>query len=105
MITGNMLIMFIIGFIIFCFYMAGLIYAIYWGHSTQREEMKNDPELRNYYNRHHNYDPIDYDGGGNWGRFNPHAEDKSDSYVKNLFKPKKYKKKGKTNVGKSTYWD
>jgi len=105
MITGNMLIMFIIGFIIFCFYIGGLLYAIYWGHSTQREEMKNDPELRDYYNRHHNYDPIDYDGGGNWGRFNPHAEEKSDSYVKNLFKPKKNRKKGKTNVGKSTYWD
>jgi len=40
MITGNMLIMFIIGFIIFCFYIGGLLYAIYWGHSTQREEMK-----------------------------------------------------------------
>ena len=49
MITGNMLIMFIVGFIIFCFYIAGLIYAIYWGHSTQRQEMLNDPELRDYY--------------------------------------------------------
>ena len=48
MITGNMLVMFIIGFIIFCFYIAGLIYAIYWGHSTQRKEMENDPELRDY---------------------------------------------------------
>ena len=56
MITGNMLIMFIIGFIIFCFYIAGLIYAIYWGHNTQRQEMMNDPELRDYYNRHNNYD-------------------------------------------------
>ena len=54
-------------------------------------------------NRHHNFDPVDYDGGGNWGRFNPHAEEKSDSYVKNLFKPKKKKKK--ENVGKSTFWD
>ena len=45
MITGNMLIMFIVGFIIFCFYIAGLIYAIYWGHSTQRKEMMNDPEI------------------------------------------------------------
>ena len=51
MITGNMLIMFIIGFIIFCFYIAGLVYAIYWGHSTQREEMMNDPELRDYWVR------------------------------------------------------
>ena len=106
MITGNMLIMFIIGFIIFCFYIAGLVYAIYWGHSTQREEMMNDPELRNYYNRHHNYDSeIDYDGGGNWGRFNPHADEKDDSYVKGLFRPKKRKRKKKENVGKSTFWD
>ena len=101
-----MLIMFIIGFIIFCFYIAGLIYAIYWGHSTQREEMMNDPELRDYYNRHHNYDSeIDYDGGGNWGRFNPHADEKDDSYVKGLFRSKKRKSKKKQNVGKSTYWD
>tara|TARA_R100001509_G_scaffold125618_2_gene79115 strand:- start:239 stop:559 length:321 start_codon:yes stop_codon:yes gene_type:complete len=106
MITGNMLIMFIVGFIIFCFYIAGLIYAIYWGHSTQREEMMNDPELRDYYNRHHNYDSeIDYDGGGNWGRFNPHADEKDDSYVKGLFRSKKRKSKKKQNVGKSTYWD
>ena len=106
MISGNMLIMFIVGFIIFCFYIAGLIYAIYWGHSTQREEMMNDPELRDYYNRHHNYDSeIDYDGGGNWGRFNPHADEKDDSYVKGLFRSKKRKSKKKQNVGKSTYWD
>ena len=97
MITGNMLIMFIVGFIIFCFYIAGLIYAIYWGHSTQRKEMMNDPELQNYYNRHHNYD-ADID----WSKHNPHV-DKSDSYVKNLFKPKRTTKK--ENVGKSTFWD
>ena len=63
MITGNMLIMFIIGFIIFCFYIAGLIYAIYWGHNTQRQEMMNDPELRDYYNRHNNYDGEYEDDG------------------------------------------
>ena len=102
MITGNMLVMFIIGFIIFCFYLAGLIYAIYWGHESQRQEMRNDPELREYYNRHHNYDSeIDYDGGGNWGRFNPHVED--DDYVKGLFSKKRSKKK--KNVGKKTFWD
>ena len=56
-----MLIMFIIGFIIFCFYIGGLLYAIYWGHSTQRKEMENDPELRDYYNRHHNDDPSDFE--------------------------------------------
>ena len=96
MITGNMLVMFIIGFIIFCFYITGLIYAIYWGHSTQRKEMENDPELRDYYNRHHNYD-SEFD----WSK-NPHAKE-TDSYVKNLFKDKPTKKK--KNVGKSNYWD
>ena len=52
MVTGNMLVMFIVGFIIFCFYLFGLLYSIYWGHNSQREEMMNDPELRGYYNRH-----------------------------------------------------
>jgi hypothetical protein len=103
MITGNMLIMFIIGFIIFCCYIAGLLYAIYWGHSTQRQEMMNDPELRDYYDRHH--DPVDYDGGGNWGRFNPHVDEKEDSYVKNLFKSKNKSTKSKKNVGKKMFWD
>ena len=31
--------------------------------------MVRDQELRDYYNRHHNYDSIDYDGMGNQGRF------------------------------------
>ena len=105
MITGDMLIMFIIGFIIFCFYIGGLLYAIYWGHSTQRKEMENDPELRDYYNRYHNHDPVDYDGHGNWGRFNPHADEKDDSYVKNLFKSKNKSTKSKKNVGKKMFWD
>ena len=105
MITGDMLIMVIIGFIIFCFYIGGLLYAIYRGDSTQRKEMENDPELRDYYNRHHNHDPIDYDGHGNWGRFNPHADEKDDSYVKNLFRSKKKSTKGKKNVGKKMFWD
>ena len=96
MVTGNMLVMFIIGFIIFCFYIAGLIYAIYWGHNTQRQEMLNDPELKDYYNRHNNYD-----GEYDWSK-NPHIKE-SDSYVKNLFKEKKTK--DKKNVGKATYWD
>ena len=52
MVTGNMLVMFIVGFIIFCFYLFGLLYSIYWGHNSQRQEMMNDPELRGYYNRH-----------------------------------------------------
>ena len=69
MITGNMLVMFIIGFIIFCFYLFGLLYAIYWGHNSQRKEMENDPEMRNYYARHNNGLDTDYDGIGNQGRF------------------------------------
>ena len=75
MVTGNMAVMFLIGFIIFCFYLFGLLYAIYWGHNSQREEMENDPELRGYYNRHHNYD-ADYDGIGNQGRFVVDVKDK-----------------------------
>ena len=98
MITGNMLIMFIIGFIIFCFYIAGLIYAIYWGHNTQRQEMMNDPELRDYYNRHHNYDREH-----SWSKGNPH--NKEDEYVKNLFSKETKSTKKKKHVGKSTYWD
>tara|TARA_Y100000401_G_C8179497_1_gene153256 strand:- start:92 stop:382 length:291 start_codon:yes stop_codon:yes gene_type:complete len=96
MITDDMLAMFIVGFIIFCFYIAGLIYAIYWGHSTQRNEMLNDPELIEYYNRHHNYDME-----SNRSKYNPHI--KEDDYVKNLFRKKR--KTSKKNVGKKTYWD
>ena len=105
MITGDMLIMFIIGFIIFCFYLFGLLYAIYWGHNSQKQDMLNDPELRNYYARHNMPDNLDYDGHGNWGRFNPHADEKDDSYVKNLFRSKKKPTKGKKNVGKKMFWD
>ena len=103
MITGNMLVMFIVGFIIFALYLVGLLTMITRAHKQQRQEMENDPELRDYYNRQH--DPIDYDGHGNWGRFNPHADEKDDSYVKKLFRKKKKSTKGKKNVGKSTYWD
>ena len=90
MITGTMLVMFIIGFIIFCFYLFGLLYAIYWGHNSQREDMLKDPELRNYYSRHSMPDNLDYDGGGNWGRFpkTPKAKKRkkgSQSRVKNYF--------------------
>lgn len=54
--------MFIIGFIIFGLYMFGLLYAIKWGHNSQRQEMMNDPELKGYYNRHSNWDKdIVYD--------------------------------------------
>ena len=76
MITGNMLAMFIIGFIIFCFYLFGLLYAIYWGHNSQKKDMENDPELRSYYARHGQGDLMDYDGMGNQGRFVVDVNDK-----------------------------
>jgi len=69
-----MAVMFLIGFIIFGLYLFGLLYAIYWGHSSQREEMENDPELRNYYSRHNNGMDMDYDGIGNQGRVPSHKK-------------------------------
>lgn len=71
-----MLAMFIIGFIIFCFYLFGLLYAIYWGHNSQKKDMENDPELRSYYARHGQGDLMDYDGMGNQGRFVVDVNDK-----------------------------
>ena len=76
MITGNMLAMFIIGFIIFCFYLFGLLYAIYWGHNSQKKDMENDPELKSYYARHGQGDLMYYDGMGNQGRFVVDVNDK-----------------------------
>ena len=71
-----MKVMFAVGFIIFAVYIYALLRAIYWGHSSQREEMMNDPELRNYYGRHGMPDEMDYDGHGNYGRFpkNPYKK-------------------------------
>ena len=61
--------MFVIGFVIFVGYMFGLIYAILWGHNSQREEMEQDPELKKYYNDILlNSNHIDFDGMGNQGR-------------------------------------
>ena len=71
-----MLVMFIKGFIIFCFYLFGLLYAIYWGHNSQKKDMENDPELRSYYARHGQGDLMDYDGMGNQGRFVVDVNDK-----------------------------
>ena len=62
--------MFIIGFIIFAGYMVGLLTAIIWGHNSQRDEMLQDPELRNYYDKVLNSsNGVDMDGIGNQGRF------------------------------------
>ena len=49
---------------------------IYRGHRQQREEFENDPEIREYYKKLQDEDDyVDYDGHGNWGRFNPHNND------------------------------
>ena len=79
---NNMKVMFVVGFVIFVVYIYALLRAIYWGHNSQREDMLNDPELRNYYGRHGMPDEIDYDGHGNYGRFpyNPY-EKKSNAKV------------------------
>mgnify|MGYP005646597461 CR=1 FL=1 len=83
--TQNMTIMFIVGFVIFAVYIYALLRAVSWGHKSQREEMLNDPEMRNYYARH-GQDFVDYDGMGNYGRF-PKTE---------MPKPKRRKKKSNT---------
>tara|TARA_R100001460_G_scaffold104341_1_gene150007 strand:- start:382 stop:672 length:291 start_codon:yes stop_codon:yes gene_type:complete len=87
---GELVGMFVIGLIIFIGYMYALLKAIYWGHNSQKQDMLNDPELRNYYSRHGMPDQMDYDGHGNWGRFpdNPYKKKKkkgSQSRMKNYF--------------------
>ena len=52
MITTQMKVMFVVGFIIFVIYIYALLKAIKWGHDSQRRDLLNDPELRNYYSRH-----------------------------------------------------
>ena len=92
--------MFIIGFIIFALYLWGLLTMIYRSHRQQRRELENDPELRAYYRKLRDEDDyVDYDGHGNWGRFNPHNTD--DDY----YKPKKRRKGKKFHVGKRMNYD
>ena len=55
--------MFIIGFIIFLLYMSGLLWMIKSSHDDQRKRREKDEKLLNQ------SDENDYDGGGNWGRF------------------------------------
>ena len=52
--------MFIIGFIIFLLYMSGLLWMIKKSHDDQRRRRESDMK---------DVDDNDYDGGGNWGRF------------------------------------
>lgn len=54
--------MFIIGFIIFLLYMSGLLWMIKKSHDDQRKKRERDSGIKNV-------DENDYDGGGNWGRF------------------------------------
>ena len=54
--------MFIIGFIIFLLYMSGLLSMIKSSHDDQRRRRERDERLNKS-------DENDYDGGGNWGRF------------------------------------
>jgi len=61
--------MFIVGLCIFVVYLYALLRAIHWGHTSQRDEFMQDPEMRNYYSRHGMPDNMDYDGMGNYGRF------------------------------------
>jgi hypothetical protein len=46
--TGNMTVMFIVGFIIFTLYLFGLVTMITKAHKQQRKELMNDPELKGY---------------------------------------------------------
>ena len=87
-ITPEMQVMFVVGFIIFAVYIYALLRAIYWGHNSQREDMLNDPELRNYYARHGQGDLYDYDGMGDFSRF---PNDKSTN---------KKKRRSKTRINK-----
>ena len=43
--------MFIIGFIIFSFYMIGLFYMINWGHKSQEKEEAQDSEINDSKNK------------------------------------------------------
>lgn len=52
MITTQMKVMFVVGFVIFVIYIYALLKVIKWGHDSQRRDLLNDPELRNYYGRH-----------------------------------------------------
>ena len=54
--------MFIIGFVIFLLYMSGLLWMIKKSHDDQRKKRERDFGIKGV-------DENDYDGGGNWGRF------------------------------------
>ena len=59
--TGDLTIMFIVGFIIFALYLVGLVTMISKAHKQQRSELENDPELQGfdweYYNTNYEVKP------------------------------------------------
>ena len=59
--TGDLTIMFIVGFIIFALYLVGLVTMISKAHKQQRSELENDPELQGfdweYYNTNYKVKP------------------------------------------------
>ena len=83
--------MFIVGFCIFVVYLYALLKAIHWGHTSQRDEFMQDPEMRNYYSRHGMPDNMDYDGMGDFSRF-------PDTTPKKRKRPTRVKTKKKERV-------
>ena len=54
--TGNMTIMFIVGFVIFSLYIWGLLTMITKAHKKQKTDLENDPELRGFdWEHYHQY--------------------------------------------------
>ena len=83
--------MFIVGAIIFGLYMAGYLYMIKYANDGQRRDMERDDRFE-YYQRHNQPNPADYDGMGNYSRF------PTDVKTKRQGRLTKTKKKNKTKV-------
>ena len=60
--------MFIVGAIIFVLYLAGYLFMIKYANDGQRRNMARDDKFE-YYQRHNQPNPADYDGMGNYSRF------------------------------------
>jgi hypothetical protein len=60
--------MFIVGAIIFALYLAGYLYMIKYANDGQRRDMARVDRFE-YYQRHNQPNPADYDGMGNFSRF------------------------------------
>ena len=72
---------FIVGFVIFALYMVGYLYMVTNAHKQQRTDMRNDPEMKRFYEKLSS-DNTDYDGHGNWGRFPPVKKKKKSNFQK-----------------------